>query len=84
MPASSLRRVRPEVGNSTSLPTSRQHLIFYESPHRLSATLKDMLDLPHAIGSAVVARELTKRYEEFKHGTLSELESWASAHAAAR
>jgi 16S rRNA (cytidine1402-2'-O)-methyltransferase len=47
-------------------------LIFYEAPHRLSATLKDAYE---TLGEreAVVARELTKLYEELKRGRLSEL-----------
>lgn len=47
-------------------------LIFYESPHRLKKTLKLFLE---AFGDrkAVVARELTKRFETFKRGTLSTL-----------
>lgn len=47
-------------------------LIFYEAPSRLLATLADMLEL---IGDreAVVARELTKIYEEFVRGRLSEV-----------
>jgi 16S rRNA (cytidine1402-2'-O)-methyltransferase len=47
-------------------------LIFYESPHRIAASLKDMAailqDRP-----ATVARELTKRFEEITHGSLVEL-----------
>lgn len=45
-------------------------LIFYEAPHRIAATLRLLLD---AWGDrrAVLARELTKRYEEFARGTLS-------------
>lgn len=47
-------------------------LIFYESPHRLKKTLALFLE---AFGDrqAVVARELTKRYETFQRGTISEL-----------
>src|SRR3989440_2906039 len=47
-------------------------LIFYEAPHRISATLRDALDV---LGDrhAVVARELTKLHEEFARGRLSEL-----------
>jgi 16S rRNA (cytidine1402-2'-O)-methyltransferase len=47
-------------------------LIFYEAPHRISATLRDAID---ALGDreAVVARELTKLHEEFARGLLSEL-----------
>ncbi len=47
-------------------------LVFFEGPSRLSASLKDMAkrlgDRP-----AVVARELTKKFEEVRAGRLSEL-----------
>ncbi len=47
-------------------------LIFYESPHRIIRTLKDMADI---LGNrkAVIARELTKKYEEFIRGNLTDL-----------
>ena len=47
-------------------------LIFYESPYRIVETLKDFLDL---CGErwVVVARELTKMYEEIIRGPLSEV-----------
>jgi 16S rRNA (cytidine1402-2'-O)-methyltransferase len=47
-------------------------LIFFESPGRLGATLKDMAGI---LGDreAAVTRELTKLYEEVRRGTLSEL-----------
>lgn len=47
-------------------------LIFYESPRRLAATTKMMAEI---LGDrpAVVARELTKTYEELRRGTLPEL-----------
>ena len=47
-------------------------LIFYESPHRLAASLKDAREV---LGErhAVVARELTKLHEEIRRGSLSEL-----------
>ncbi len=49
-------------------------LVFFESPHRLLASLEDALtelgDRP-----AAVARELTKLHEEVLRGTLSELAS---------
>lgn len=47
-------------------------LILYESPHRIAATLRDL----HAAGGdrpAVLAREITKRYEEYLRGTLVSL-----------
>lgn len=47
-------------------------LIFYEAPHRILATLKDILN---TLGNrrAVIGRELTKRYEEFIRGNIEEL-----------
>lgn len=47
-------------------------LIFYEAPHKLKNTLKDMLEI---LGDRkiVLARELTKIHEEFLRGKLSEI-----------
>ncbi|HEY5514179.1 MAG TPA: 16S rRNA (cytidine(1402)-2'-O)-methyltransferase [Geomonas sp.] len=55
-----------------SLAGERALLIFYESPKRVLATLRDMLE---TLGDreVVVARELTKMYEEFLRGKLSAL-----------
>ena len=47
-------------------------LIFYESPHRVLDTLQDMLEV-FSDRKASVVRELTKKFEEAKNGTLSEL-----------
>jgi 16S rRNA (cytidine1402-2'-O)-methyltransferase len=56
-------------------------LIWYEAPHRLAEALTDMAD---AFGDrlAAVARELTKRFEEVRRGSLSELAMHYRAHAA--
>ena len=47
-------------------------LIFYEAPHHLKATLKQ---LEAGLGNrwAVLGRELTKKFEEFRRGSLQEL-----------
>jgi 16S rRNA (cytidine1402-2'-O)-methyltransferase len=47
-------------------------LIFYEAPHRIGTTLKA---LKEAFGNrpACIARELTKKFEEYIYGTLNEL-----------
>ena len=47
-------------------------LVFYETPHRIAAALRDALDL---LGhrEAAVARELTKLHEEIYRGNLSEI-----------
>ena len=51
--------------------------IVYESPHRLKETLKHMLDI---LGdrNIVLCRELTKKFEEFIRGSISEALTWAT------
>jgi 16S rRNA (cytidine1402-2'-O)-methyltransferase len=56
----------------SELGAERRVLIFYESPNRLQASLADMLEL-FGDREAVVARELTKVYEEFVRGRVSEI-----------
>ena len=46
--------------------------IFYESPHRVKATLESMLEV-YGDRSVVLVRELTKIYEEYQRGRISEL-----------
>lgn len=48
-------------------------LIFYESPKRVAAMLMDAADVLGGTRQAVVARELTKKFEEVMRGSLSEL-----------
>jgi len=56
------------------LEETKETLIFYESPHRLSETLKDILDI---LGDReiVLTRELTKIYEEISRGKISEVQN---------
>lgn len=51
-------------------------LIFFESGHRLQASLTDMAIIFGPDREAVIARELTKRYEEIHGDTLSGLREW--------
>ena len=55
------------------LSCQRGTLIFYESPHRLRATLADFVEI---LGNrpAAAARELTKKYEEIIRGTLEKVQ----------
>lgn len=48
-------------------------LVLYESPRRLGRTLSEMVEIFGPERRAVVARELTKLYEEFLRGTLENL-----------
>ncbi|MBT2679173.1 16S rRNA (cytidine(1402)-2'-O)-methyltransferase [Bacillus sp. ISL-35] len=53
-------------------------IILYESPHRLKETLSLMLE---GLGDRriVLCRELTKKYEEFLRGTVSEALAWSES-----
>lgn len=48
-------------------------LVFYESPKRLAAMLGDAAEVLGAERNAAYCRELTKKFEEVKRGTLAEL-----------
>ncbi len=52
---------------------SQEHtLVFFESPHRLRNSLKDMMNV-FGNRKGMVGREMTKLHEEFVRGTLQEL-----------
>ncbi|MGB7087709.1 MAG: 16S rRNA (cytidine(1402)-2'-O)-methyltransferase [Phormidesmis sp.] len=55
-----------------ALKTELRTTVLYESPHRLIKTLADLADILGADRAVTLARELTKRYEEFWRGTLGE------------
>ncbi|MBS9336578.1 16S rRNA (cytidine(1402)-2'-O)-methyltransferase [Fructobacillus papyrifericola] len=52
-------------------------MIFYEAPHRLKKTLANLVEVLGGQRQVVLARELTKRYEEFLRGTAEEALQWA-------
>ncbi|WP_051914375.1 16S rRNA (cytidine(1402)-2'-O)-methyltransferase [Nitratireductor basaltis] len=57
----------------SELATSPATLVFFESPRRLAASLAAMASLLGEERQAVVARELTKTFEEVRAGSLAEL-----------
>lgn len=50
-------------------------VVLFESANRLHATLSDLVSAGAGDRRAVVARELTKQFEEFRRGTVAELEN---------
>lgn len=56
-------------------------LIFYESSHRIADCLADMRDTLGVHRRAVVARELTKAFEQVQGDTLAGLCEWLAADA---
>lgn len=47
--------------------------VVYESPQRVAATLADIAEAGCGTRQAVLARELTKKFEEFRRGTVGSL-----------
>lgn len=62
-----------------ALAQESRTLVFYESPHRILATLADLRDVLGAEREAVVARELTKTFETLHGDQLGALYEWAEA-----
>jgi 16S rRNA (cytidine1402-2'-O)-methyltransferase len=68
------RRVRLQA-----LVAEERTLVFFEASHRIADTLTDLAMIFGAERSAVVARELTKRFEEIHGATLGEFPAWLNA-----
>jgi len=58
------------------LKTERRTIIFYEAPHKLKYTLEDMKSYFGGERKIVLARELTKIYEEFMRFSIDEAISY--------
>jgi 16S rRNA (cytidine1402-2'-O)-methyltransferase len=61
----------------TTLRDEERTMVFFESRHRLAATLDAMVLAFDDDRRAAVCRELTKTHEEVRRGTLGELAAWA-------
>ncbi len=66
-------RQNQRIKELNNLKDKKETLIIYEAPHRIHETLKDMYEI---LGDRriVIARELTKHYEEYTRTTLKELQ----------
>jgi 16S rRNA (cytidine1402-2'-O)-methyltransferase len=58
------------------LATEERTMVFYESPMRLVKTLNDCIAYFGADRQCCVSRELTKKFEENKRGTLQEVHDY--------
>src|SRR5262249_49332529 len=75
LPTKSGRRERELHAARARAETS----IFFESPYRLTKTLKVSIEVLQD-RQLCVARELTKKFEEFRRGTAAELFAHYEAH----
>ncbi|MFD5658470.1 16S rRNA (cytidine(1402)-2'-O)-methyltransferase [Streptomyces hirsutus] len=72
------RKAGERLGRLREVAGERRTLVYFESPHRLDATLAAMAEVFGAGRRAAVCRELTKTYEEVRRGPLAELAAWAA------
>ncbi|HEY9409185.1 MAG TPA: 16S rRNA (cytidine(1402)-2'-O)-methyltransferase [Jiangellaceae bacterium] len=72
------RRPGERARQFAALAAESRTMVFFESRHRLGATLAAMAEAFGAGRSAAVCRELTKTHEEVRRGTLEELVAWAA------
>ncbi|WP_010421100.1 16S rRNA (cytidine(1402)-2'-O)-methyltransferase [Anaerophaga thermohalophila] len=63
-----------------SLANEARTIIFYESPHRLLKTLKQLAEKFGNNREAAVCREISKMHEETRRGSLEELEKHYNSH----
>ena len=63
------------------LAEEERTIILYESPHRLTKTLHELATFLGNERQAAVCRELSKKFEETRKGTLHELATHYDTHA---
>ena len=64
----------------TELAQETRTMIFYESPYRLVKTLEQFAEFFGSERECSVAREISKKFEEHKRGTLTEVAAWYKEH----
>lgn len=72
------RKKKEKEAELERLQTIKATLLFYESPYRVKDTLKALYQ---QVGNRklAVARELTKRFEEYTRGTIEEIITWVES-----
>ncbi|MFC3040997.1 16S rRNA (cytidine(1402)-2'-O)-methyltransferase [Virgibacillus xinjiangensis] len=73
------RKKKEKASELERLKNIQATILLYESPYRLKDTLKALQEF---LGNRriTVARELTKRFEEYVRGSMEEILSWAEDH----
>ena len=71
------RKQSEQIKTLTDLVQKPETILFYEAPHRLAKTLANIQTVYGDDRQVSLARELTKKYEEFIRGTAAEVADWA-------
>jgi 16S rRNA (cytidine1402-2'-O)-methyltransferase len=64
----------------TNLASQKHTVIFYESPHSLGKTITEMINYFGPEKIVCVGREISKKFEEYKRGTLQQLSEYYLAN----
>ncbi|WP_027108956.1 16S rRNA (cytidine(1402)-2'-O)-methyltransferase [Lacticigenium naphthae] len=76
-----LPRKKKELKSELEKLDKRQEtIILYEAPHRLKAVMQAIENVMGTERKIVLARELTKRYEEFLRGNAEEINEWINSN----
>jgi 16S rRNA (cytidine1402-2'-O)-methyltransferase len=70
------RKGREREAALQDLSRLRHTSVLYEAPNRVAATLSDLAEHGASDRRVVVARELTKQFEEIRRGTVTELAAY--------
>ena len=63
-----------------TLATEHRTMIFYEAPHRLCSTLEELAQVFGKQRQMAAIRELTKKFEEVRRGSIEELITYYTEH----
>ena len=74
-------RAGPRRARLEELAAEPRTLVFYESPHRIEATIEAMAEVMGAGREAVLLRELTKTFEQIHAAPLAAMRQWLAADA---
>ncbi|MBC6413388.1 MAG: 16S rRNA (cytidine(1402)-2'-O)-methyltransferase [Chromatiales bacterium] len=63
------------------LKRDKRTLVFFEAPHRITATITDMIEIFGQQRTTCLAKELTKIHERMVRGNLLDIQAWLLASA---
>lgn len=74
------RNKKARLTELEKLSQKEETLLFYEAPHRLKDSLKSLMAVFGGDRRIVLAREVTKKFEEFLRGSLEEAVAWSESN----